>query len=62
MKGEIIYFQLLKPITVNETFPNKRVTTISVGKRFKHFNGLVSGVNGINFTNKEYFKPIFSRK
>lgn len=40
-------FELLKPIGEWE-----------VGKVFKSFGGIVSGVNEIDFLNKEYFKPV----
>lgn len=40
-------FKLLKPIGKNKK-----------GKIFKSFGGIVSGVEGIAFSNKEFFKPI----
>lgn len=44
-------FRLLKPIG-----------DFKVGKKFDHFGGIVSGVDKINFTNKEYFEPVYARK
>ena len=46
----IEYFRVIKP-----------VGNYQIGKKLPCFNGLVSGVNGIPFTNKEYFKPIKSK-
>lgn len=31
------------------------------GQTFECFDGLVSGVDGIPFTNKEYFKPVIKK-
>lgn len=43
----IEYFRLIKPIG-----------KFKIGKKISCYGGLVSGVDGIKFTNKEYFKPI----
>lgn len=37
----------------------KKIGNKAVGTVFDHFGGLVSGVDGINFTNKEYFEPAY---
>jgi len=42
-----IWFRLLKPIGIYK-----------VGHLFDCFGGLVSGVNGISFTDEDYFKIV----
>lgn len=47
----IIAFKLLKPLN-----------GYKVGKKFDHFGGLVSGVEGVSFCDETYFKPIYDKR
>lgn len=44
-------FKLIKDLTIGSK-------VIKKNKTFDSFNGLVSGVEGVSFTNTEYFKSI----
>lgn len=49
-------FKLLKDIPPRLIRDGSK--TMKAGEVFKSFGGLVSGVRGIDFSNKEYFEPI----